>query len=253
MSLHLVELPLNLPELHGWTAKRGLDKAGQAKGLYDEGLALHHLLGEVFGPAVLQPFRLMVPPRATSATLYAYSTEPADSLIQTAVTVTAPSERALLALDQIRSLPRPEESWHTGQRLGFDLRLRPVVRLASALKTDRKHFAKGAEIDAFLADTLRNDQTRTREDVYLDWLDARLSPVAELKRDTARLHQFQRQTVLRGGQRLDGPDAIIHGTLTLRDPKGFADLLAHGVGRHRAYGYGMLLLRPPQRRTKRQA
>jgi len=25
-------------------------------------------------------------------------------------------------------------------------------------------------------------------------------------------------------------------------------LLARGVGRHRGYGYGMLLLRPPQRR-----
>lgn len=244
MSLHLVELPLHLPDLHGWAAKRGL-----ARGLFDEGLALHHLLGEVFGPAALQPFRLMVAPRATHATLYAYGTEPAETLVKTAITVAPPSERAILSLDQIRSLPRPPENWQAGQRLGFDLRLRPVVRLASALKTDREQFAKGAEIDAFLAKNLRNDKTHAREEVYLDWLEARLSPAADLDRDTTCLHKFQRQTVLRGGKRLDGPDATIHGTLTIKDPKGFAELLARGIGRHCAYGYGMLLLRPPQRRT----
>jgi len=31
----------------------------------------------------------------------------------------------------------------------------------------------------------------------------------------------------------------------VRDPTGFAALLARGVGRHRAFGFGMLLLRPP--------
>ena len=44
---------------------------------------------------------------------------------------------------------------------------------------------------------------------------------------------------------LEGPDATVHGTMTVTDPTAFARLLAHGVGRHRAYGYGMLLLRPP--------
>lgn len=85
MSLHLVEFPLHLPDLHGWAAKRGL-----SKGIFDEGLALHHLLGEVFGPAVLQPFRLMVAPRATRAMLYAYSTLPAQALMDTAQSVAPP-------------------------------------------------------------------------------------------------------------------------------------------------------------------
>ena len=42
----------------------------------------------------------------------------------------------------------------------------------------------------------------------------------------------------------EGPDAVIQGTLTVAEPGEFTDLVAHGVGRHRAYGYGMLLLRP---------
>ena len=41
--------------------------------------------------------------------------------------------------------------------------------------------------------------------------------------------------------------ATVHGTMTVTDPAAFAQLLAHGVGRHRAYGYGMLLLRPANR------
>ena len=40
---------------------------------------------------------------------------------------------------------------------------------------------------------------------------------------------------------------MVHGALTVTDPDAFAALLARGVGRHRAYGYGMILLRPPNR------
>lgn len=240
MSLHMIEMPLSLAALNRWAGPRNF-----TRGAFDEGLALHHLLGEVFGPAVLQPFRLLVAPRAQMGTLYAYADRPAEALRRDAAAVIGPSHAAVVALDRLRSLPRPAEGWRSGQRLGFDLRLRPVVRLASAITGTS--FAKGAEIDAFLAETLRGDAARPRETVYLDWLAARLAPAATLERDTSRLHAFQRSAVNRNGRALEGPEAIIHGTLTVTDPVIFADLLARGVGRHRSYGYGMLLLRPPQR------
>ena len=41
----------------------------------------------------------------------------------------------------------------------------------------------------------------------------------------------------------------MRGVLTITDPDAFAQLLARGVGRHRSYGYGMLLLRPPGKPT----
>ena len=37
------------------------------------------------------------------------------------------------------------------------------------------------------------------------------------------------------------------GTLTVTDPQAFAALLSGGVGRHAAFGFGMLLLSPPGR------
>lgn len=243
MSLHLIEMPLSLPALNRWAGQR---KVG--RGLFDEGLALHHLLGEAFGPTVLQPFRLLVSPRARTGTLYAYSTAPAEELRTTAAPLLGPSETEVISLDALRSVPRPVTAWQEGMRLGFDLKIRPVVRLSSAIETADGQIPKGAEVDAFLSETLRNDHARPREEVYLDWLEARLAPFADLERDASRLHQFRRVRSMRGGRKVEGPEAVIHGTLAVRDPQEFAPLLERGVGRHRSYGYGMLLLRPPQRK-----
>lgn len=247
MSLHLIELPLELRRLHLWAGARGL---GTGR-IFDEGLALHHLLGEVFGPAVLQPFRLLVAPRARRGTLYAYARADAETLRGAAAATLGPSEGEVVALGRLRSMPRPAATWQEGQRLGFDLRFRPVVRLASRLagRTETGEavdLAKGAETDAFLAAVLRGAEV-TRTAVYLDWLAARLEGAAQLDRTTTRLASVQRNRVMRGGRRVEGPDAVAHGTLTVTDPNAFAALLARGVGRHRSYGFGMLLLRPPQR------
>ena len=46
---------------------------------------------------------------------------------------------------------------------------------------------------------------------------------------------------------IQGPDAVLNGELVVGDPAAFASLLANGVGRHKAYGYGMLMLRPALR------
>lgn len=249
MSLHLVECPLELRRLHLWAGTRGLTRG---RG-FDEGLALHHLLGEIFGPAMMQPFRLLVAPRAHTGTLYAYSRMDADGLRDIAAATSTPSTVDVIAPDSLRSLPRPAVAWHRGQLLGFDLRIRPVVRLASELHGETRagvpvQLGKGAETDAFLAASLRGEQA-TREDVYLDWLGARLDGAADLMRETTRLAQFVRRRVIRGRRSVEGPDAVVHGSLTITDPAAFATLLARGVGRHRSYGYGMLLLRPPQRRA----
>jgi len=244
MSLHLVELPVEPAALHRWAGHRDLPGRGR-----DEGLVLHHLLTEVFGPGTLQPFRLMVAPRARNATLYAYTAQSADQLRTGAEATIPPTASEVIALDRLRSLPRPVESWRAGMRLGFDLKARPVVRLLKPLEAGRETFSKGAEVDAFLAETVRNDQARPREAVYLDWLAARFGDAATLEPPVSRLASFQRTRITRGGRSIEGPEAVFHGTLTVTDPVRFAEMLARGVGRHRAYGYGMLLLRPSQRRT----
>jgi CRISPR system Cascade subunit CasE len=119
--------------------------------------------------------------------------------------------------------------------------------------------AAGAEVDAFQLAALRDHADdpdgmtaagRTREAVYSDWLAERLRGAATL--EDARLAAFLRTRAMRPGRgserraaRVEGPDAVIQGTLAVEDPEAFAVRLAQGVGRHLAWGYGMLLLRPP--------
>src|SRR5699024_3165390 len=135
--------------------------------------------------------------------------------------------------------------------------LRPTVRLSSAVPAPedrsgrRDHgFAKGAEIDAYLAEALKNPNRdamagdgRTREQAYREWLARRFADAATV--EEARLAGFRRSVAARGNKAQEAPDIVMHGTARIEDAHRFAELLAKGIGRHRAYGYGMLLLRPP--------
>lgn len=243
MTLSLVRARISVPELSRWAAERGrIQRRG-----FDEGRALHHLLAECVGPGKLQPFRLMVPPRGQSGSLYAYTEASGDELLESLRTVAPPEHLRVLAPETLETKPMPDD-WRTGQRIGFDCRIRPVRRLASGLGK----FAKGRELDAFLVAALRGEPDRTpakpgptRETVYLDWLAERIEGAASLDRVASRLAAVRRRRVARGEAELEGPEATVHGTLEITDPNRFAELLVRGIGRHRAYGYGMLLLRPP--------
>ena len=146
--------------------------------------------------------------------------------------------------------------WRVGQKLGFDLRARPVRRLTGELGTaNGTTYKAGAELDAFLLEALTvfaadpdgmKKAGRTREAVYLDWLSERLAPWAALDRASSRLAGFRRGRAARNGG-VGGPDTTIRGTVTISDATGFGELLERGVGRHCAYGYGMMMLRPPAR------
>ena len=253
MATNLVRVPISMPALARWAGERGwVRRRGGSD--FDEGRALHHLVDEVFGPGALRPFRLLVPPRRSSGNLYAYSALDADSLTAAARLHALPDHLRVLSPDLVEGKTMPDD-WRAGQQLGFDARVRPVRRLLSDLQGPEGLVArKGAEIDAFLVEAFRRhpaegggmaSEDRAREEVYLDWLTEQLAPAATLERSASRLARFQRVRVARGHRGPEGPDATIHGTLTVTEPDSFAALLARGVGRHRAYGYGMLLLRPP--------
>lgn len=246
MTLHLIRLGLGPAALAEWAARRGLMRASG----FDEGRALHHLLGETFGPGALQPFRLLAAPGRQDANLYAYSAADPDTLRETAEAIALPDALVVLPLAGLEAKPMPA-SWRTGQRLGFDIRVRPVVRLAKPVLAHADLHGRpqperraGAETDAFLARILRSGDTTTREAVYVDWLADRLAPAARLEK--ARLTRFERSRAARADV-TEGPDATLQGTLEIAEPEAFAALLARGVGRHRTYGYGMLLLRAPGR------
>ena len=252
-ALYLIRVPLTISALARWAGERGW-LPGRAVA-FDEGRALHHLVDEAFGPGALRPFRLLVPSRSGNGNLYSYSSQDHEELRCALRHFALPDHLSVLREQRLASKAMPRD-WRVGQRLGFDVRVRPVRRLHKDLVTPRGRFRNGCELDAFLSEALHRypgnregmaEGKRSREAVYLDWLAERLACAAEVDRQTTRMVRFHRTRVARGERAHEGPDATIHGTLTVTQPDAFGHLLARGVGRHRAFGYGMLLLRPPHR------
>lgn len=259
MTTHMVYLPFSYRALGRWAGSRGMVRGG----VFDEGYALHVLLATVFGKAALQPFRTFRPAKASKGTLYAYSDLEKAELRNAAQAVAPPDCADVLELGRLRTklMPTPLP---VGVRLGFDIRVRPVRRIARDIRDTqaaRKVIRKGSELDAFRLELLRQSpdgwraatkvsrepgSELSREGVYGQWLAERLAGAAEVDVESCRLASFRRCKTIRGsGPGPEGPDAVLHGECTVRGADEFAARVRKGVGRHRAFGYGMLILRPP--------
>ncbi len=180
-----------------------------------------------------------------------------DELREHAATYADPARYAACAWDGLASKPMPEIS--AGRRLGFELRACPVVRLAAELEVAGKdgvpqRYEVGQEVDSWVHRRFmaREPEEVGREVAYADWLRERLGGAAEVT--IVRLDGFRRLKLVRRDHSsprkariLERPDALLRGDLEVRDGAAFLQLLARGVGRHRAYGFGMVLLRPPGR------
>lgn len=227
MTHHFCQASLDPREFGRFCAARGF-----AKGDPDEGAALHALLSGVFGKGAFQPFRLFTP-RGEAPRLYGVAQADAAALAGTARAVAEPDMLAVLPPASIRSKPVPQ-GFAPDTRLGFDLATLPTVRLR----------ATGAEKDAFLASFPEGEAPgEARDAVYGEWLSRRLFPAAEI--EAVRLARFDIRHVRRGGTRRAFPHVVFHGTLVVRDAPAFDAVLRDGVGRHKAYGAGLLILRPP--------
>lgn len=235
MSLNLIQCHPDPRRLAAWATRFGLTAGGD-----DLGYALHALLTATFGEAAPKPFRHFGDVRG----LLAYTAHDAEGL-KLAAEMAAPDVHAALGLDRFATRNFPAE-WASGRRLGFEVRVRPVLRTR-----------EGRERDVFqmTAETFGDGEfSESREAAYGEWLARELARNDAAQVEHARLDAFKLTASLRKGraaegkrpaQRVTGPDALFSGELTVRDPIGFAALLARGVGRHRAFGFGMLLLRPP--------
>jgi CRISPR system Cascade subunit CasE len=226
-----------------WASRQGwLPAAGG-----DIGYALHIALHEVFGDHAPRPFYY----RDARAGLLAYSSRTADELRE-AASLANPELAIALGLDEASGSPglnvRPFPlRWSAGRVLGFDVRVRPV---------HRGH--DGREFDAYIAAASRQQgpERLLRQAVYAQWLEREFTATGAASIVEARVTRFQLTSVLRrsrpdattGGARksrtVHGPDAVFSGHLRVGDPDAFAHLVARGVGRHRAFGFGMLRLRP---------
>ncbi len=250
-ALQMVRAEVNVRDFQRWMGTRRLQ---------DPDHAMHCLLTECFGDLAPKPFRLMLTRGAPNGCLYGYGNADAVALREAAAVCADPLQSRILPAGGMDSKEMPS-GFQAGRRLGFDVRIRPIVRLerdTSRIPPDvQRSFREGGlrpgkECDAFLYEAIRHTEkggmTRTREQVYAEWLSARFEQKggATLELDSVNLVSFQRTRAHRKlrARHTEGPDAVMRGVLTVTDPEAFASTLAQGIGRHRSYGFGMLLLRP---------
>lgn len=247
MTLYLIRLdPDPYASARWFAAEKLLPKNGE-----DDGYAWHALLSAVFGKACApKPFRV-VARRGRALQLLAYASRDPAALQQAARDFADPLALAAVGLKDGASLAaKPLPTFARGRQLGFSVRLRPTVR------TDRDaDRTKSIEIDAYVAAMRTAPGTSPeRKAVYAEWARAKLEAggagVLDLRFDGLdQVPVLRRSMADGGGSRratlVQGHAADLAGLLEVTDADAFAALLARGVGRHRAFGYGMLLLSPP--------
>ncbi len=231
MSVHLLRFPVRSPELLRFGFEHGIT-------LEDEtlGYTLHAWLAALFGTEAPKPFRFF----ERKNEVLAYAEQNADALLERARAFASPHAWAALDPEGVVSKPLPD-AWREGQRLHLEVLTCPVSR------QDKE------EKDVYLrALDRQGEATPPRAQVYQEWFIQQWGQAVrfdqvELLGMTARCQLLRRAR--NGTNRLrivERPRAIFGAEAVITDPQRFAELLARGIGRHRAFGFGMVLLAPPR-------
>lgn len=243
-SLYMMQLRLNPQRLIQFAQDQGVNRAADE----DLGYGVHAWLAALWGPLAPKPFRLLDPGttwrKDQPLQWLGYSTQDGAALREQAEMFAMPLALAVSNLADLTTVKQMPMTWEEGRRLGFEVLACPVSRR----ETEKDVFLRRVEIMGEM------DPPLDRATVYGEWLARQLAQAATL--ESVQLVGFRLVRLLRRSQRtvdqarrfgrsLILPQALLRGVLTVQDGAAFAATLARGVGRHRAFGYGMLLLRPP--------
>ncbi len=233
--LFLIKVPLRADRLAGVARRRGIPLRQ-----LDEGYLAHCVLSELWQEAAPAPFFLKGQGRCLDA--WGYSHSSATELQQHARDFGDPG--VIEIIDDLESVSSKEMPiFETGRVARFTVRVCPVVRLSGG----------GAEVDAFLAKALGDDEPTLREAVYREWFADRVDSVRHgfetlevrvlgmSRRKLVRRTQGQKRTATF----LERPDVQLEGHLRVLDGLAFLRTLATGIGRHRAFGFGAIMLAAP--------
>lgn len=233
MSLTLVRLRPDLAALARWARHAEVPLTPD-----DPGYALHVALRAVLGALAPQPWLLRS--RAGGVELLGYSAAAPEEL-QDAAGLPAADDLAGQALraDGLEARAMPQ-TWRAGAQLSFETRVRPVGRCSEG----------GRELD-FAVMRLAQLEAVDREAAYEAWLVREFSRSGAVELIGCHLTKFRRVRSARrtqGPQRtvawIEGPDVLMRGELRIADPEAVPAFLSRGLGRHRAFGFGCLLLAP---------
>jgi CRISPR system Cascade subunit CasE len=211
-TLYLVRTVIDPKAIEWYRERQQLELKGES----DRGYALHAYLTALFGNQAPRPFQLEpVKLPSGSLSVLGYTRTCASTLKEQAQEFADPQIWSGVQWEQFSGKPMP--SFRTRQVLAFSVRVCPVVRRGP------------------------NSAPRKRGE----------GPFAKLLQ--CQMNQFRLETVVRRLAEKSGkgreerrsvrPSAIMQGLLQVQHPEDFRHLLSEGVGRHRGFGFGMMLLR----------
>lgn len=219
----------------------------------DTGYALHAVLRAALGDLAPKPFALLQRPGSLQLIGYTRRSNLELERVLGQAEVSDPGAALALGLNRpesalIKSLP---VDWYRGERMSFEVRVAPVVR-------SRQPPGGGyPEIDAAFHPDFAVDGSGDREAAHLRWLARELARGSAATLQTARAVSFRLAPIARRHAASEArraqrptqqgllPDLTVRGQLQVDEPDAFNALLARGLGRHRSFGYGCLLLAPP--------
>lgn len=239
MGLTEVQYTINNERLNLWAASRGIRQKDGGDYL---GCALHALTSEALGHLRLMTYRAMgVSAGRPFAQLYGYATISGAELEKIARRCSPPEHWGVIDFRQYAEREiKPD--FQRGEIVRINVLTRPVAM--------SRFFSRGRwrkEVD--VADLLIERDGRNPADrdwIYGEWLAQRLSAAGDLLSEG-----FEVRHVREAGPA--GVNAVLEGDVKIRDPAALFDLLHSGIGRSRAYGHGMLILRPPKYGVRRAA
>lgn len=230
-SLHLLRIPIDAPRLLRFAAEQGITQEDETLGY-----TLHAWFAALFGAQAPKPFRYI----ERHGEVLALAGTDAAVLLEHAETFATPLAWAALEPSGVVSKPMPY-AWQVGRRLRLEVLTCPVSRKGDEEKDvylralDRLGVAAPPRAEVYQAWFTRQWTGAVQFDrVELIGMSTRSRLLRRVRNGTNRLRIVERPTALFGA------DAVV------TDAERFSELLTRGIGRHRAFGYGMVLLSPPR-------
>ena len=207
----------------------------------DFGYRLHMLLTACFAETAPTQFSFVEARQPKTIKVLAYGDTPWERMREKSAAVLGTAAHDAIDWTRCRGR-RVRSDWSAGMLLRYAVTVCPVRRRTTDGRT--------AERDAFSVSPLRHEmdgepEMRQREVVYEAWLAEKVGGAVALEScemDSFRFANVCRRDAKRRYRALRTPRAELSGVLRIVDVEAFSTLLARGIGRHRAFGFGMLRL-----------
>lgn len=228
---YLLRIPILASRLLQFAYDNGITQEDETLGY-----TLHAWFTALFGQNAPKPFRYI----EHRNEVLGYTVLPATSLSEYAQAFASPLAWAALDPESVVSKPMPN-SWRHGQQIRMEVLTCPVSRKDEQEK----------DVYLRMLDKI-GDQSPSRTEVYRDWFLRQWDGVVKFSRiDLVGMNS--RSRLLRrsrnGNNRLlfvERPQALFTADAIIENGERFAEQISRGIGRHRAFGFGMVLLVPPR-------